>query len=206
MQPLSLRLAARCLSLAFCALAGFLCIAAVDAQIYRTVDEDGNVVFTDVPPRPEQQAETVELESGNTFTAPDASAADNDAPAWTLTYGDDDDDAETVGPSRYESVQVTYPGNDETVRENAGNLTITVQLVPDLRPGHRLQLELDGQIAQTSGVPSFQLEHLDRGTHQVRVHVLDQSGGVIMSSDPSVFHLLRYSKLTAPNRPKPGSG
>jgi len=182
-------------------LAAALLSPAAVAQIYRTVDEDGNVVFTDVPPRSEQGVETVELNSGNTFTPPDSNADDPARPTWTLSYEEDEIGVDDQGTAGYETISLLSPTNDETVRENAGNVTIAAQLVPDLRPGHRLQLELDGIRVQTAVTTSFQLHSLDRGTHEVRVHVVDQAGNTLMSSDPSVFHLLRYSKLTAPNRP-----
>jgi hypothetical protein len=173
------------------------------AQIYRTVDADGNVVFTDVPPRPGETAEKVELSGGSTFTPPPDPEPTESRLRWSSTDTDEQVTADTMA-TVYETVEVVSPGNDETVRENSGNITIAVRVVPELRPGHRVQLELDGQPLQTSQTPTFQLQHVDRGTHQVQVHVLDQAGAVIRSSDPSTFHLLRYSKLTAPNRPVVG--
>ncbi len=176
---------------------------ATAAEIYRTVDADGNVAFTDVPPRPGEAAEAVELSNGSTFTPPPAEAAAERPLRWSRLEDEQEAPGDTAAGA-YETLEVVSPGNDEAVRENSGNLIISARVVPELRPGHRVQLELDGQIVQTSQTPSFQLEHMDRGTHEVRVHVLDQSGAVVRSSDPSTFHLLRYSKLTAPNRPAVG--
>jgi len=175
------------------------------AQIYRTVDEDGNVVFTDVPPRPDEAAETVELGSGSTFTPPPAAVPAETPLRWSDVDGAVDEPAADAA-AVYQSVEIASPGNDEAVRENSGNIVVSARVVPELRPGHRVQLELDGQIVQTSEAPSFQLQYVDRGTHQVRVHVLDESGTILRSSDPSTFHLLRYSKLTAPNRPRVNGG
>ena len=46
----------------------FVAMNAVAAkQIFKTVDAEGNVVFTDVPPRSEQPAQRVELVAPNTF-------------------------------------------------------------------------------------------------------------------------------------------
>ncbi|HBO12061.1 MAG TPA: DUF4124 domain-containing protein, partial [Halieaceae bacterium] len=60
----------------------FACIvsgAALAQQIYRSVDEHGNVVFSDQPPAPGQEGEQVEL--GDLNTAPPPEPRPRPAPA-----------------------------------------------------------------------------------------------------------------------------
>jgi hypothetical protein len=46
--------------------------SAAHGQIYRTVDENGNVVFTDIPPREGDTAEQVIVEQPNSFAVEEA--------------------------------------------------------------------------------------------------------------------------------------
>jgi hypothetical protein len=154
------------------------------AEIFKTVDEQGNVVFSDVPPPPsrEDDAERVQVEPLNTFepAVPEATAAAPEEP-------------EVPDVARYESVTIVAPANEETVRENAGNVSVAVALQPPLRAGDRLVLFMDGlQWPVVAQGNSFSLENIDRGTHTVGVRVLDGEGNVAAESEPTTFHLVRY--------------
>ena len=52
----------------FCALVA----APVDARIYKTVDENGNIIFTDIPPREDEPAEQIIVEQPNAFSIEEA--------------------------------------------------------------------------------------------------------------------------------------
>lgn len=166
-------------------------------QIFRTVDANGNVVFTDVAPvdRTGQTQSTevtvpqVNTVPGRPVPAPPANAA----PAAT-------------GPGYYTQLRVVSPANDATIRDNAGNVRIEFSLAPQLRSDHTLMLLLDGsptQIAAVNGV--FELANVDRGTRTVRARVVDRAGSVIIESDPTTFHLMRVAVAPtvpiAPPRP-----
>ena len=170
------------------------------AQIYRVTDADGNVVFTDVPPRPDEKSDPVELGSGSTFEIEDALPSKSSATSWSSDSTDDEsaDDIQTFG---YEMLQVVSPANDASVRENAGNVTVSVAVNPELRPGNRVQLEMDGKVIRTTTTTQINLTEVDRGSHVLRAHIIDDGGDRLISSEPSVFHLSRYSVITAPNRP-----
>jgi hypothetical protein len=193
--------------------AGALALSVAGAEaasrIYRTVDENGNVVFTDVPPRPEQPGEAVELETGNSFTPPPRTtpaAGESGVPLedW-LDGGDGAAEGEPQGVEEaeqttvnYQSLQITSPAHDAAVRENAGNVTIAAAIQPSLATGHVMQVFLDGQLRQQGHATTFQLVNLDRGTHNVQVRVVDQTGSQLISSEPSVFHLQRRSVILQP--------
>jgi hypothetical protein len=177
-----------------------LCIAwlvPASAQIYKVTDADGNVVFTDVPPPPDEQADTVELGSGNTFDIKEALPTEPAATSWSST---DEDNSDDIPDARYEMLRVVSPANDAEVRENAGNVTVSLAINPDLRPGNRLQLEMDGKVIRTTTTTRIDLTEVDRGSHVLRAHVIDDKERILISSEPSVFHLSRYSILTAPNK------
>ena len=104
----------------------------------------------------------------------------------------------------YMALTISNPGNEANIRENTGTFSVMAQLDPPLRAGHSMRLLLDNVPAASTGEDAtFALSNVDRGTHTLKAEVLDKSGAVIFAGDPSVFHLQRYSKLTAPNRPVP---
>jgi hypothetical protein len=166
--------------------------SALAQQIYRTVDEDGNVVFTDVPPAPSEQGEAVDVAPMNTFSAPTIQASE--------PTGESTDSAEAI----YRYLEITSPGNEESIRDNAGNVTVTAAIEPRLRRSHRMVLVMDQnptEIVAEGG--EFVLRNVDRGTHTVSVRVLDRAGVVQMESEARTFHMLRY-RLPTP-RPAPSN-
>jgi hypothetical protein len=105
-----------------------------------------------------------------------------------------------TGPA-YKSLKITSPEHDSAVRANAGNLTVTVTIAPDLQPNHSLQLMVDGTPAdrQKSSAP-FALSNLDRGTHQLQAVIIeDESGEVIQSSNTVMTTILRVSIINRAN-------
>ncbi len=169
---------------------------AAGAEIFRTVDENGNVVFSDTPPPPaasdDQSVQPIDLPEANTFEPPQREFRVRDLVPPT----EDGDDA--AAPVSYNKVQIVSPAEDEVIRNNAGNLTVVAATDPDLAPGHTLQLILDGELEGASANGSFELSYVDRGTHRIEVRVVDlETGEEFIRSAPITFHLLRYAKPRA---------
>ncbi len=163
------------------------------AAIYKTVDEDGNVVFTDVPPK--DQGGEVDVTEQNVYVPP----ALPDAPAQQIGAAQPEGQAEEAAATTttYEALSITSPTDDEPVRENAGNITIVVNATPavDTSQGHQLEILLDGQLAGNAGASAVSLTNVDRGTHVVTARITDADGNVLIASQPITFHMLRYSAL-----------
>ncbi len=166
-------------------------------QIFRTVDANGNVVFTDVAPvdrTGQTQSTEVTVPQVNTVPAVRAPAPQANSTSAATSRG------------YYTQLRVVSPANDATIRDNAGNVRIEFSIAPQLRSDHTLLLLLDGspmQIAAVNGV--FELANVDRGTRTARARVVDRAGSVIIESDPTTFHLMRVAGATtvpiAPPRP-----
>ncbi|MCZ6640524.1 MAG: DUF4124 domain-containing protein [Gammaproteobacteria bacterium] len=173
------------------------------SKIYRTVDEDGNVIFTDVPPRGDQAAKTVELDSFNTYESEGKTTlrSPDGRELWIIEDETDEDGPPVV--VNYQFLGITSPENDATIRDNAGNLRIAAKISPELRPGHTLRLLLDGSPQQTSRNPDFYLSNVDRGTHRLAVEVVDELGTVLITSPASVVHMMRHTVLGPKASPRP---
>ena len=174
-------------------------------QIFKTTDADGNVVFTNLPPPAEQISETIDIATPNSFPPGPANGALSERQGVWIGDSEIRGAEAQAATSAYHSLTISTPGDQSNIRENAGNVAVVVDLDPALHPGHSMRLLLDNAPAATSGEQylNFALNNVDRGTHTLVAEVLDKTGTVVFASNPSVFHLQRYSKLTAPNRPTP---
>lgn len=166
------------------------------AEVYKSVNERGEVVYSDVP---SQGAERVQVPAIPTYTPAPVPAAPP-APAA----------AQPAASDAYETLAMQRPHGDETIRSNAGIVNVAVTLEPGLqiKIGHRVQFYLDDQ---PRGRPLARLStsftNVDRGTHSVSATVIDGDGNVLIKSTPVSFHLLRAS-LQQPANPlnKPAEG
>ncbi|HUE91903.1 DUF4124 domain-containing protein [Pseudomonas sp.] len=150
------------------------------AQVYTYIDAEGNRVFTDKPKSGD--AQRIELNPGNSMPALVTPPAPS-APA-----------SDTQPAQRYQVLRILVPQPDATVRDNAGNLIVSVSSEPALFPGHSYRLLLDGnEVGQAGRSPVFPLENIDRGTHQLAVEIIDQQGRIIERTPSQPFHLLRIS-------------
>lgn len=153
------------------------------AQIYKTTDEHGNVVYTDKPPASEGiTTEQVELEPTNTAPPPP------DIPSFIPAAPASDEG----GPGY--NVSITSPANETTIPMGPGNFSVGATLQPRLQPGHKLQLDIDGE---TRGEPqtsrSWALTNIFRGAHQLTVRVVDEAGATVATSPPVTVYVHRPS-------------
>jgi len=157
-----------------------LCYPA-QAGVYKRTDAEGNVEYTDIPRTTEEKP--VPLPPATTYTpTPVDSGTQANGPAAQAAVN-------------YESVTITQPAEDETVREDAGNLAVLVATTPPLQPGHRFVVLIDGKKMAEGQSSSLQVENVDRGAHSVQVQVVDASDKVIAGSRSVTFHMQRTSTL-----------
>jgi hypothetical protein len=162
------------------------------AEVYKSTNADGEVIFSD---QPSPGAEQVQLPELPTYSAPPLRT-----PGRTSGAGQ-----KPAAQSLYQSMVFTTPEDDATVRNNLGALSATVSLQPELntRLGHRIQYYLD-DVPQGTPVTttSIGFTNLDRGSHRVSASVVDNQGNAIISSDTVIFHLHRES-INFPGRQAP---
>jgi len=155
--------------------------SSVLAAVYKSVDAQGNVVYSD---EPQGNAKPVDLPPLSTIPPPSVL---KQAPAKKSAEDDG---------TGYEQVSIVTPAHDETLRDNTGNVAINVALKPALNKaaGHRLQYFLDGQ---TEGEPKISertvIQGLDRGAHTVEVAIVDGSGKELLRSAANRVYLHRQS-------------
>lgn len=164
--------------------ASLLVIPAAQAEVYKRVDEAGNVYFSD---EPGPDAEKVQLPPIPTYTPPQYSPR----PATSRS-----EDAR-AGVTYTEFVVVS-PAPETTIRSNTGNVAMQVRLEPSLRSalGHRIQFMVDGINQGEPGVgTSASFQNLDRGSHTLSAVVLDGKGRTLRSADAVTIFVRRQTAL-----------
>ena len=159
-------------------------------EAWRWTDKDGVVHYSD---QPMPGAEKVQL---NAAPKPGSVAPPTSRPQ-------DSEDSARNPPFRYTSCTVASPAQDE-VFESVDSVGVSLQVLPGLRPGDRVEVRLNGQVV-TDWPPSstgYQLSGLARGNYQLSGRVLDADGHTMCTLTGSSFNVHQPSLLT-PGRPPP---
>jgi len=151
---------------------------ALQAQVYKTVLPDGTVTYTD---RPQPGAEEIKVAPVQTYDAPFI-------PAGTLAP------KEEKKVFSYKAFAVASPANDQALRDNAGNVSISLQLEPELRENHTIEIRVDGKSVGKGRTLAVALSNVDRGSHSVQAVITDHEGKTVITTDAVTFHLLRAAK------------
>jgi hypothetical protein len=176
-------------------------VTSVQAGIYRSVDAEGNVVFTD---EPSPGAEKIEI-SPSTVISSDQGITSGDEETDEILKLSPESDPETIEAEadvipNYQ-IRIIAPADDESIWVNNGNVTVSMIVEPQLDPerGDLIVLNLDGaDVGQAQPTTTFQLNNLSRGTHTVSATVVDSNGAALISSETITFHLHRASVLNKP--------
>lgn len=169
-------------------------VSGLSAAVYKSVDAQGNVVYTD---EPSGDAKPLKLPPLSTIPAPSYKSS-TQSPA----------ELEQSAVVDYQQISIVSPTQDATLRDNTGAIPVNVVLEPELNSaaGHRFRYYLDGQ-AQGKPTESAQisLENVHRGSRTVAAAVVDSSGQELIRSSPVQFHLHRHSLKfpRGPGQPTP---
>ncbi|ARU54827.1 hypothetical protein OLMES_0735 [Oleiphilus messinensis] len=144
-------------------------------EVYRWVDEQGNVHFSD---EPQDGAEKIEV--GPIMTVP--------LPTVALPPSN------TNKPHRAEkkyTVQIVSPDDNSAFHSGNGSVNVVVNLSPALQNRHQLSAMIDGQNVYTGKSTSFSVDSLNRGTHNLTVQIIDMGGNVVQSGPGVSFTVHR---------------
>lgn len=150
--------------------------AFVAADIYKTVDKNGHVTYTDTPP-PNTNAKPVELKSLNTTPAIGA------GPVYNTSVAQTDDEPY--------SISLSAPENGKTLMPDERSLTISANVNPALRDGDLVAFKLDGKIITTTTETSYTLVEPARGEHSISLAVVDAKGQELAQSEAVTVMVMR---------------
>ena len=153
--------------------------------VYRWVDEQGVVHFSD---QPHPGAEKMRVQDAPTFPAPRTPQTPSAAPA-----------PEQAAPTG--SCSIESPGDQQNLM-NTYSVSGSIHLPGQLDPGDRVLLMLDGKVltgaADLSG--AFQIPEIDRGAHTLAAQVLTPDGQVICQT-PQITFFVHQPSIQNPQSP-----
>jgi hypothetical protein len=166
------------------------CLAAlvVHAKVYRTVDKDGNITYSDTP---SANSKRINVPPVQTISAPKPAATKHDVAKPSVPANS--------GPAAKKSKVVRYrlsivsPEDGQTVRQNEGMVSVAVSIKPPLQQGDLIQFSLNGKPAgDPSAASSATLSFVDRGAHLIGAKVVTASGTTKATAKPVTLHLKRF--------------
>lgn len=162
------------------------------AQVYKVVDENGNVTFTDQPPadgsKPIKLAPISVIEAPTFEKAPEATGEEGAEKEMSLGY------MRRV----YKDFAITSPAQEESVWRPDGPVVVTWNVRTELQPGMQVTLYLNGQRHTTTTQPMIPLTGLDRGEHTVKAELKDTKNRLVATAETITFFVRQPNLFSNP--------
>lgn len=154
---------------------------ASDLKIYRWIDDNGNVHFSDTSTPGTEEFEAKDytlLTSKEATTESQPAIIENDNQEIEVRY----------------TATILSPSDDKAVRSNDGTINVNVSIEPKKDNDQTLQLYLDGKkLGEPHVSTTIRARNIDRGTHQLQVKLLDKDGKQLAKTQIVTVHLLRVT-------------
>lgn len=153
-----------------------ICLCSQAEEIYKTVDENGKVIYTDTPL---EQGEKVEMKETNTLPPPPylpKRASGNEGQEEQLNY----------------VLYIQSPAEGTKVGPEQTSISVEVSLNRGLEDSHFLQLFINGEAhGSPTKASSLVAQNLFRGQRSLVAVVIDDQGNWLASSPPVTVFVIR---------------
>jgi hypothetical protein len=163
--------------------------AFAEGEIYKVVDENGNVIYTDQ--RPSSAAQPMDL--------PELSVIQTEPPPTPPAAEEEPDRPPTPRELRRQlsDYRILQPQPEETFWGTGNQVTVAWGSDAEVPSGLSARLYVDGQARDVTAVGSVTLT-LDRGEHQVYVELLDERKRRVLTTSTVTFFVKQGSALFNP--------
>ncbi|PCJ32342.1 MAG: hypothetical protein COA90_03570 [Gammaproteobacteria bacterium] len=152
------------------------------ADVYRSVDQYGNTVYSDIE---DETSEKVVIDIAPSYTAV---AVEAELPIFEEEVAE-----ENIIPNY--KLTIVSPSQNESLH-NPESIIVAVELMPELNAlrNDKLLFKLDGkEVTAASTSLNTVLTGVERGSHILLVSVVDKKGKVLKKSKSTLFHVHRTS-------------
>jgi len=163
---------------------GFVLAATVSpltADVYKTVDEDGNVTYTDRPPadgsKPIELAPISVIETPEYVRAPEKTTEDVEEVSLKTLRRD------------YRDFAIVSPQPEESIWSPDGPVSIAWHTQLDLQQGMQVSILLDGKKQATTTQQMIVVPGLERGEHTVKAELRDSKNRTVATTQQIVFYV-----------------
>lgn len=178
-------------------------VSPLAAQVYKTIDKDGNVTYTDMPPG----------DGSKPIDLPPLSVIET--PVYEKTPRQEAEEAAATGGKKevplrtlrnnFRDFAIISPLHEESVWRPDGPISIAWSSSNQLLEGMRVQIFLNGQQQANTTAPMIPISGLDRGEHTVTALIKDARNRTIATAEPITFYI-RQPGLYNTARPTPRGG
>ncbi len=148
------------------------------ADVYKTVDKDGRIIYTDKPQT--ENAQKIELRELN--TVPGVQPVPQSTPIESL---------QTQPALASYKIDVISPRNDVIIPIGQRDLAIAIKIEPELQDGHLLVYFMDGELLEETASNNIIVKDVPRGTHTLAVEAIDANGQSLGTSAPVSVSIMR---------------
>jgi hypothetical protein len=161
----------------------------VATTLYRWVDAQGVVHYSDTP---HEGAQVIQMQGAQTYHGTSAAPA---TPAVTAAP------QPAKKSEAYDSCAITTPAPDSSLYA-PDSVAVSVQVSPGLHDGDQLTVQVDGRQLQSGaeGGQSFVIQQPERGDHSVSAQVRSPEGVMLCNAPPVTFSVTKPS-VNSPNNP-----
>ncbi len=161
-------------------LVALTCTSVADAALYKGIDAEGKVVYSDKP-----------FHDAEKFTPPPISVMAKEKSRQEKKTVKDEKPAEF----KYISFGIVSPINNQTF-QNDPDVKVSLKLKPDLNTAekHNIWLLVDGKpVVKNTQSQSLKTGRMNRGAHKLQAQIRDEKGKVIVRSRTIVVFIHQTS-------------
>ncbi len=162
-------------------LATLLFAFTVDAELYKGLNNEGNIIYSDQP-----------FDDAQKFTPPSLTIVD----APKVKAKKKAVEKEKTVEFKYTDFDIVSPKNNDSIW-NDPDPAISLQLKPALNTaeGHNIWLLMNGKpLVKNSKSLSLHIGRADRGAHQLQAQVRDKDGKIIARTRSIIVHI-KYTSI-----------
>lgn len=161
------------------------------ADVYKVVDKDGTVRYTDKPST--ENAEKLKLREVNTVPGAEPLPQSNPVSSY-----------ESQPAALNYQISIISPRSDVTIPVGQRDLAIAINLSPGLQEGHLLVYFMNGELLEETTANNIIVKDVPRGTHTLVVEAIDENGQSLGTSAPTIVNVIRPNiNNNAPPKPTP---
>lgn len=160
-------------------------------KLYKYVDKNGNVHYSDEPRKGAKQIQVEDI--------PTIKMKTPDYKPMVLGETEEERQIKKSLEENIYKIKLTEPTNEGVVRNNAGIVNLKATISPQLDKAHTVRFFLDGSPVSTDPKAlSVTVENVTYGEHSAYMVVFDRNGSLIVQKTPvhkfSLLHVINPNK------------
>ncbi len=167
------------------------------AQVYKVVDENGNVTYTDQQPK--DGSEPIKLAPISVIETPDYKQ-----PARkSKKKADGKEMSVRELRRRYADFAIVSPRQEESIWYSEAALSVAWNTGKPLQSGMQVSIIVDGKQHSKTTSRRIVLPKLERGEHKIEAQLTDAKNRTIATAEPVIFFVKRPNVFSNPSRSRP---